>query len=66
MTSITENRKKRWKMILKAMASGGEPPARKPMPSEHQTPNPAPDKDYSEKEQPFTEGEENDPEIDDE
>ena len=53
-------------MIPKAMTSGGERPTRKPMPAEQETPNPAPDKDYSDKEQPFTEGEENDPEIDDE
>ena len=39
---------------------------RNPMPGEQETANPAPDKDYPDKEQPFTEGEENDPEIDDE
>jgi hypothetical protein len=37
-----------------------------PVPAERETHNPAPDKDYSDKEQPFTDGEENDPEIDDE
>jgi hypothetical protein len=42
------------------------PGERKPMPPERETLNPAPDKDYSDKEQPFTDGEENDPEIDDE
>ncbi len=46
--------------------AASEPPGRKPMPAEQETPNPAPDKDYSDKEQPFTDGEENDPEIDDE
>jgi hypothetical protein len=43
-----------------------ETPSQEPMPGEQETPNPAPDKDYSDKEQPFTEGEETDPEIDDE
>jgi hypothetical protein len=44
----------------------GKRPGQKPMPLQDETPNPAPDKDYSDKEQPFTDGEENDPEIDDE
>jgi hypothetical protein len=42
-----------------------KPPTRGPMPGERETLNPAPDKDYS-REQPSTEGEENDPEIEDE
>ena len=55
----------RLNIVLKATAAS-EPPSRKPMPAEQETPNPAPDKDCSDREQPFTDGEENDPEIDDE
>ncbi len=43
-----------------------ETPARKPMPGERETPNPAPDKDYTHNRQPFTDDEENDPETEDE
>ncbi len=40
----------------------GEPPAREALPGE--TLNPLPEKDYTQKQQPFCDGEENDPEID--
>ncbi len=52
-------------IVLKTKAAS-EPPSRKAMPAEQETPNPAPDKDYSDREQPLTEGEENDSAIDDE
>ena len=49
-------------IVLKTTASGA-PPARKPMPAERETANPAPDKDYTRKRAPFSDDEENDPEI---
>jgi hypothetical protein len=45
--------------------TSGSGPVRTPMPAERETLNPAPDKDYS-REVPSTEGEENDPEVEDE
>jgi hypothetical protein len=36
------------------------------MPFERETPNPLPDKDYSREQPPSTEGDENDPEIEEE
>jgi len=48
--------------ILWKTTSGG-PPARKPIPAERETPNPAPEKDYTRKRPPFTDDEEIDPDI---
>jgi hypothetical protein len=61
MTDINESRIERWNKLLKAMASG-EPLKRKAMLGE--TRNPLPEKDYTSKQQPYCDDEENDPEID--
>lgn len=56
---------KRSHILLKTTTAVAQP-SRKPMPVERETPNPAPEKDYSRKRPPFTDDEENDPEIEDE
>ena len=55
----------RFILVLKEKA-GSKPPSQEPLPGNQETPNPAPDKDYSDTQQPFTDGDEYDPEIDDE
>ena len=52
---------KRFDKLLKAMVQG-EAPKRKAMHGE--TRNPLPEKDYTSKQQPYCDDEENDPEID--
>jgi len=53
------------RLNLATPRSSGKPPPRGPMPGDQETLNPAPDKDSS-REQPSTEGEGNDPDIEDE
>ena len=58
------NDRPKLRLVTEKSQSSGEPPTR-PMPAEQETLNPAPDKDYW-RETPSTEGEENDPEMEDE
>jgi hypothetical protein len=53
------------RLVTEEYQASGKPPKPAPVPLEGETLNPAPDKDYS-REQPSTEGDENDPEIEDE
>ena len=62
MASFRGEADKRFDKLLKAIE--GEPPKRKSLADEQETPNPLPDKDYTSKQQPFGDDEENDPEID--
>ena len=54
------------RITILSKAGTNRPPSANPMPPEQETPNPAPDKDYSRDRAPFTDDEENDPEIEDE
>lgn len=60
MTSIRESRMERWHKLLKPRTSA-KPPSRKPMPPEQETANPLPDNDYTRKQRPFADDEENSP-----
>ena len=60
---MNDDAKTRFDKLLKAMVEG-EAPKRKSLADEHETPNPLPEKDYTSKQQPFGDDEENDPEID--
>lgn len=60
MADIKERRAERWKKLLKGRASGEPPTGWK----SGETRNPLPEKDYTDKQQPYCDDEENDPEID--
>ena len=55
----------RFNIVLKGKASR-QPPAKKPMPVEQETPNPLPAQYHTGEHSPFTDDKENDPETADE
>jgi hypothetical protein len=60
MADIKESRKDRWKNLLKGRASDERSSESK----SGETRNPLPEKEYTDKQRPYCDDEENDPEID--